>query len=111
MSSMVSLGLGEAGTAQSSHSYLQKENLIKADKKVKSRPDHPTMSSDVGEKGSSSRATEKGEAKAKTPSLFTRLSKKTTGIMKQLLRPKEERKKAQTSLKWENFVKVSIFIW
>ncbi len=113
MSSMASLSLGDTTTAQSSHSYLQKENLIKSEKKIKSRPDHASLFSNADEKKgffSTKFSSSKGEVKPKDSersNWFSKLGKKTNGLMHQLLRPGDEQKKARAPMKWENFLKVS----
>lgn len=113
MSSMASLSLGDTTTAQSSHSYLQKENLIKSEKKIKSRPDHASLFSNADEKKgffSTKFSSSKGEVKPKDSersNWFSKLGKKTNGLMHQLLRPGDEQKRARAPMKWENFLKVS----
>lgn len=113
--SMASLTLKETTTAQSSHSYLQKENLMKSDKKIKSRPDHASLFSNAEEKrglfSSKFSSASKGEVKPKESdksNWFSKLGKKTTGLMHQLLRPGDEQKRARAPMKWEHFLKVSI---
>ncbi|KJA27891.1 hypothetical protein HYPSUDRAFT_35071 [Hypholoma sublateritium FD-334 SS-4] len=113
MSSMASLALKETTTAQSSHSYLQKENLMKSDKKVKSRPDHASLFSNAEEKkglfSNKFSSASKGEVRAKESeksNWFSKLGKKTTGLMHQLLRPGDEQKRARAPMKWENFLKL-----
>ncbi|KAL4073921.1 hypothetical protein J3A83DRAFT_4506711 [Scleroderma citrinum] len=95
----------EPTTAKSGHSYLQELGLQK--EKIKSRPDHASIFSD--KKGLFSKLSGKDKNKEpdtnlnKQPSLFSRLGKKTTGYMKQLLHIGDEK---QGGLKWEHFLKV-----
>ncbi|KAF8973070.1 hypothetical protein BDZ97DRAFT_1779193 [Flammula alnicola] len=113
MSSTASLPLGETTTAQSAHSYLQSLN-IKSEKKVKSRPDHASLFSNTDEKKgffSKISTAAKGKDKEKEmqeakQSWFSKLGKKTTGLMHQLLQPPEERKSARAPMKWESFLKL-----
>jgi len=113
--STTSLGIGETTTAQSSHSYLQSLN-VKTEKKVKTRPDHASIfSNDQDEKRGlfskiSSTATGKDKeeemAKAKH-SWFSKLSKKTTGYMHQLLKTGgDDGADSKGHMKWEQFLKI-----
>ncbi|KAF9478819.1 hypothetical protein BDN70DRAFT_879530 [Pholiota conissans] len=111
MTSMTSLSLAETATAQSARSYLQEQQLNKTEKKVKSRPDHASLfsQSEVKKGGFFSRVSDVVKGKDKETemqqakqSFFSRLGKKTTGLMHQLLKPGE----ARTGMKWEHFLKV-----
>lgn len=114
-SSTTSLGIGETTTAQSSHSYLQTLNY-KTEKKIKTRPDHASLfSNDDDEKSGlfskiSSKVAGKDkedEMKEAKQSWFSKLSKKTTGYMHQLLKGGEDPGAAgKGTMKWEQFLKV-----
>ena len=112
-SSTTSLGVGET-TAQSSRSYLQSLN-IKREKKVKTRPDHASIfSNDQDEKRGFSKisSTVTGKDKEKEMegakhSWFSKLSKKTTGYMHQLLKTGGgDGAAGKGDMKWEQFLKV-----
>ncbi|KIK92133.1 hypothetical protein PAXRUDRAFT_830231 [Paxillus rubicundulus Ve08.2h10] len=98
----------EPTTAQSGRSYLQELGAPK--EKVKSRPDHASLFSE--KRGFLSKLSGRGTAKTKEdkPNInkkftwFSKLGKKTTSYMQQLLRTGADEKAG--SLKWENFVKV-----
>lgn len=101
----------EPTVAQSTHSYLQELGAPK--EKVKSRPDHPSLFSD--KRGFLSKLSSKDKTKTESegePAMnkkftwFTKLGKKTAGYMHQLLRTSTDEKVG--SLKWDNFVKVSL---
>ena len=114
-SSTTSLGIGETTTAQSSHSYLQSLNY-KTEKKIKTRPDHASLfSNDDDEKrGLFSKISptvtgkdKEDEMKEAKQSWFSKLSKKTTGYMHQLLKTGEEPgADGKGNMKWEQFLKV-----
>lgn len=114
MSSMASLTLAET-TAQSAHAYLQEQQLNKSEKKIKSRPDHASLFSHTEEKrGILSKLSSviKGRDKEQEmqearQSWFSKLGKKTTGLMHQLLKPGD--KDTLGDMKWEHFLKVSLF--
>jgi hypothetical protein len=114
MSSMASLTLAET-TAQSAHAYLQEQQLNKSEKKIKSRPDHASLFSHTEERRgllSKLSSVVKGRDKEKEmqearQSWFSKLGKKTTGLMHQLLKPGD--KDTLGDMKWEHFLKVSSF--
>jgi hypothetical protein len=100
----------EPTTAQSGRSYLQELGAPK--EKVKSRPDHASLFSE--KRGFLSKLSGRDKDKTKkedNPNInkkftwFSKLGKKTTSYMQQLLRTSADEKAG--SLKWENFVKVS----
>ena len=113
--STTSLGIGETTTAQSSHSYLQTLN-IKTEKKIKTRPDHASLFSNDGDekRGLFSKISSKvaskdkeSEMKEAKQSWFSKLSKKTTGYMHQLLKTGEDAgADGKGTMKWEQFLKV-----
>lgn len=101
----------EPTVAQSAHSYLQELGSPK--EKVKSRPDHASLFSDkrgfLSKLSSKEKTKKEGEGDPtsnKTFTWFTKLGKKTTGYMQQLLRTSADEKVG--SLKWDNFLKVSL---
>jgi len=99
--------------AESTHSYLKTLEETKKDK-VKSRPDHASIFSQDTEKKSGLFAkitkglTGKDETGQKNPKYtwFSRLSKKATDSMHQLLRTSEEAGKQPSPMKWDTFVKL-----
>ena len=104
--SAVSLPLTEQTTAHSGHSYLQEVALKE---KIKSRPDHANLFSRgfLTSKGGKDKAKDKDESKedtSKAHTWFSRLGKKTTGYMHQLLRVGDDERRG--AMKWENFLKV-----
>ncbi|KAJ7072063.1 hypothetical protein C8F01DRAFT_1102364 [Mycena amicta] len=103
--STVSLGSTEA-TAQSAHSYLKSENLL--DSKTKVKTHKPAADKKDGGFMSKFRKDKKPEETNKKPkhSLFSRLSKKATNSMHQLLRTSEDETKGLASMKWETFLKL-----
>ncbi|OBZ71054.1 GTPase-activating protein gyp1 [Grifola frondosa] len=102
-------------TAQSAHKYVQSEGLDKASKtKVKSRPGHATLVA-IPEKRSifskfskktRDQAEEEPKEKGNKHSFFSRLTKKTTTYMHQLLHTSADETKGLAPMKWENFLKV-----
>ncbi|KAF8844311.1 hypothetical protein BDN67DRAFT_765829 [Paxillus ammoniavirescens] len=99
----------EPTTARSGRSYLQELGAPK--EKVKSRPDHASLFSE--KRGFLSKLSGRDKDKTKkedNPNInkkftwFSKLGKKTTSYMQQLLRTSADEKAG--SLKWENFVKV-----
>ncbi|KAH7888698.1 hypothetical protein F5I97DRAFT_1802780 [Phlebopus sp. FC_14] len=104
----------EPTTGKSGHSYLQE--LGSAKEKVKSRPDHASLFAEkrgfLSKFSGKDKSKDKDKVKAKetNPNVnkkftwFTKLGKKTTGYMHQLLRTAGNEK--QGSMKWENFVKL-----
>ncbi|KAF8650432.1 hypothetical protein AX16_005235 [Volvariella volvacea WC 439] len=101
-------------TAQSARSYLQSENLVNQKSKVKSRPD-PASLAPVPEKknflsrigiGKDKAEKERAEEMSKSArqSWFSRLSKKTSGYMRQLLGISDD--SGLKSMKWEHFLKL-----
>lgn len=102
--SAVSLPLTGQTTAHSGHSYLQE---VVQKEKIKSRPDHASLFS----RGFLPRGNDKtkdieesNEDVNKKHTWFSRLGKKTTGYMQQLLRVDENDRRG--AMKWENFLKV-----
>ncbi|OAX37405.1 hypothetical protein K503DRAFT_850462 [Rhizopogon vinicolor AM-OR11-026] len=101
--STTSLPLTEQTTAHSGHSYLQE---IAQKEKIKSRPDHASVFN-RGFLTKKEKTKEKGEDKEdgnKKRTWFSRLGKKTTGYMHQLLRVGDDDRRG--AMKWENFLKV-----
>ena len=102
--STTSLPLTEQTTAHSGHSYLQE---IAQKEKIKSRPDHANLFSRGFLTRDKDRIKDKGEDKedeSKKRTWFSKLGKKTTGYMHQLLRVGDEDRRG--AMKWENFLKV-----
>ena len=115
MTSTASIPLGriESTTAQSARSYLQSENLDAQRTKIKSRPDYATSFTEKPEKKGvfsklMGRNKDQEETKGAKHSWFSRLTKKTTGYMHQLLNSPESDTKGITPMKWEHFLKVSL---
>lgn len=80
-------------------------------KKIKSRPDHASMFSEPKKKGLLSKlglGKKDEEHSDKNPKYtwFSRLSKKATDSMHQLLRTSEDAGKQPAPMKWETFLKV-----
>jgi hypothetical protein len=100
--STVSLPLTEQTTAHSGHSYLQE---IAQKEKVKSRPDHASLFSRGFLKAKDkSKNKEVDDDVNKKRTWFSKLGKKTTGYMHQLLRVSDDDRRG--AMKWENFLKV-----
>ncbi|KAG0698134.1 hypothetical protein DFH29DRAFT_991187 [Suillus ampliporus] len=102
--SSASLPLTEQTTAHSGHSYLQE---LSQKEKIKSRPDH----ANIFNRGFLTRGKDKAkdteddkDTTNKKHTWFSKLGKKTTGYMHQLLRAGDDEKRG--SMKWENFLKV-----
>ncbi|KAG1731502.1 uncharacterized protein EDB91DRAFT_1058741 [Suillus paluster] len=102
--SSASLPLTEQTTAHSGHSFLQE---ISQKEKIKSRPDHAS----IFNRGFLTKGKEKSKDKEedndtvnKKHTWFSKLGKKTTGYMHQLLRAGDDEKRG--AMKWENFLKV-----
>lgn len=114
--SSTSLPLGRTETAQSAHKYLKEEGLLGGKEKVKSRADHGNLAAIPEKKGYWSRfsrkdRTEEGQEQEPEPkgnkfSFFSKLSKKTSTYMHQLLNTSEDEKKGLAPMKWEHFLKV-----
>lgn len=103
----------EQTTAQSARSYLQSEKLDSQKTKIKSRPDHASLFSAPEKKkgffsefivGNDKKKDE--EKKGSKHSWFSRLGKKTSKYMHQLLNTSEDDTKGIAPMKWENFLKV-----
>ncbi|EGO00109.1 hypothetical protein SERLA73DRAFT_167949 [Serpula lacrymans var. lacrymans S7.3] len=102
----------EQTTAQSSHSYLQEREGPKA--KIKSRPDHASLFSSkrgflselIGSKSKTEAAEKSKKTKGSKHSWFSRLTKKTSIYMHQLLGTSEVADEKSAPMKWENFLKV-----
>lgn len=119
MSSTTSLPINDSATAQSGRSYLQSLNL-KSEKKVKSRPDHASLFSNPDDKKqpffsklSIGKDKDKDTKEAKR-SWFSKLSKKTTDYMHQLLKTDAGQTGNRSPMKWEHFLKVdplSLILW
>ncbi|KNZ80873.1 hypothetical protein J132_04097 [Termitomyces sp. J132] len=113
MGSTSSLPLPTETVAQSARSYLA-ENFNTQKSKVKSRPSHATVFAASEKKaGFFSRILSrvKGEPEEKPQkgakhSWFTKLSKKSKGLMHQLLNTAEDEMKGIAPMKWEHFVKL-----
>jgi hypothetical protein len=105
----------EPTTAQSAHSYLRTlDEREKVKEKIKSRPDHASLFShpekekkgffsklSIGLKGKDDAAPKNAKH-----TWFSKLSKKTTGYMHQLLATVEDTTQGIAPMKWENFLKV-----
>jgi len=101
----------EPASAQSARSYLQSEKLDDPKTKTKSRPDHASVFSNPKDFFSKFGAKDKDkgtevEKKGSKQNWFTRLRKKTTVHMKQLLGTADSETKGIKPMKWENFLKV-----
>ncbi|TFK54510.1 hypothetical protein OE88DRAFT_1676255 [Heliocybe sulcata] len=100
--------------AQSVHSYLHSEGLAATKEKVKSRRQPGDMALIKEKRGLFSGkfgSKEKDEdeesiKKGSKNSWFTRLGKKSTDLMHQLLSTKDDVKKGQAPMKWEQFLRV-----
>jgi hypothetical protein len=102
--SATSLPLTEQTTAHSGHSFLQE---ISQKEKIKSRPDHASMFN----RGFLSKGKDKAKDKEENKDTvnnkhtwFSKLGKKTTGYMHQLLRAGDDERRG--AMKWESFLKV-----
>lgn len=106
-------------TAQSAHSYMQNEQPAEPKVKAKSRPDFGNLLSISEDSGKrrifdirSKKQDTKAEDKDNKQSLykfFSRLKKNTKEYMHQLLGSPEDEKQGKAGMKWENFLKVSIY--
>ncbi|KAG2153717.1 uncharacterized protein EDB93DRAFT_1081918 [Suillus bovinus] len=102
--STTSLPLTEQTTAHSGHSFLQE---MSQKEKIKSRPDHASMFSRGFLAKGKDKAKDKEENKDMVNSKhtwFSKLGKKTTGYMHQLLRAGDDERRG--AMKWESFLKV-----
>ncbi|KAG1809301.1 uncharacterized protein BJ212DRAFT_1448757 [Suillus subaureus] len=102
--STASLPLTEQTTAHSGHSFLQE---IPQKEKIKSRPDHASMFNRGFLTKGKDKAKDKEENKDTANNKhtwFSKLGKKTTGYMHQLLRAGDDERRG--AMKWENFLKV-----
>lgn len=105
--STTSLPLTEQTTAHSGHSFLQE---ITQKEKIKSRPDHASMFNRGFLSKGKEKAKEKDEGKDTANNKhtwFSKLGKKTTGYMHQLLRAGDDERRG--AMKWESFLKVLRF--
>ncbi|KAG1746133.1 hypothetical protein EDB19DRAFT_1894277 [Suillus lakei] len=102
--STASLPLTEQTTAHSGHSFLQE---ISQKEKIKSRPDHASMFNRGFLTKGKDKAKDKEENKDtmnNKHTWFSKLGKKTTGYMHQLLRAGDDERRG--AMKWESFLKV-----
>ncbi|KAG6920263.1 hypothetical protein DXG01_005032 [Tephrocybe rancida] len=113
LGSTTSLPLPSETVAQSARSYIQAEHLDAQKSKVKSRPSHATVFSAPKKTGLFSKffSRVKGEPEEKPQkgakhSWFTKLSKKSKGLMHQLLNTAEDEMKGIAPMKWENFLRL-----
>ncbi|KAF8904426.1 hypothetical protein CPB84DRAFT_1727744 [Gymnopilus junonius] len=98
-------------SAQSGHSYLKSMN-IGSEKKVKTRPDHASLfsNSEPKKQGFFSKMTgiggkdKESEMKEAKRTWFSRLSRKTSDLMHQLIKSSDNQPRAP--MKWENFLKI-----
>lgn len=107
----------EQTTLQSAHSYLK--DLEGPKTKVKTRADHASVfSSDstllekkpgfFSKFSRKDKSAEDSIKKGGKYSWFSKLSKKTSKFMHQLLNTSENEKQGLASMKWDNFVKVNL---
>ncbi|KAG6866749.1 hypothetical protein C0991_011408 [Blastosporella zonata] len=113
LGSITSLLLPSETVAQSARSYIQTENLDAQKSKVKSRPSHATVFSGAKKPGIFSKffSRVRGEPEEKPQpganhSWFSKLSKKSKGLMHQLLNTAEDEMKGIVPMKWENFLRL-----
>ncbi|ESK96615.1 hypothetical protein Moror_6835 [Moniliophthora roreri MCA 2997] len=99
-------------TAESARSYIKSENLDAPKNKVKSRPDHASLFSNIKPKGVLARLGV-GKEQEETPhekkekrNFFASLRRKTRGYMHQILHTAEDETKGSAGMKWDTFVKV-----
>ncbi|KAK7035444.1 hypothetical protein VNI00_011737 [Paramarasmius palmivorus] len=99
-------------TAESARSYIKSENLDAPKTKVKSRPDHASVFSNIKPKGVLARLGV-GKEQEETPhekkekrNFFASLRRKTRGYMHQILHTAEDETKGSAGMKWDTFVKV-----
>lgn len=107
--STASLPLTEQTTAHSGHSFLQE---VPQKEKIKSRPDHASMFNRGFLAKGKDKAKDKEESKDNVNSKhtwFSKLGKKTTGYMHQLLRAGDDERRG--AMKWESFLKVPCFFF
>lgn len=111
--SNISLLPVEQTVPQSARSYLKAEHLLDAKVKVKSRSE--TSLAAVPETGKKKGFMSKffggpKENKQKRPrnTCFSKLTKKSTQLMHQLLRTSQDDTKGLAPMKWEHFLKVEI---
>ncbi|KZT29034.1 hypothetical protein NEOLEDRAFT_1154103 [Neolentinus lepideus HHB14362 ss-1] len=116
--SMSTASLVTEQKAQSVRSYLQSEGLDTTKMKVKSRGHASDMAPIKAKKkglfsgkfGRKEKAEgeddEESIKKSSKDSYFSRLSKKSTDLMHQLLRTKDDQKMGRAPMKWEQFLKV-----
>ncbi|EIN11716.1 hypothetical protein PUNSTDRAFT_141986 [Punctularia strigosozonata HHB-11173 SS5] len=110
--STVTLPLYQTQTAQSSRAYVKEQGLDEKKEKVKTRRDPATLPPVPEKKSIFDRFRKAKDKIDETPnkeaksSFFSKLGKKTTTYMHQLLRTAEDDRQGQAGMKWENFVKL-----
>ncbi|KAF8070672.1 hypothetical protein FPV67DRAFT_1488307 [Lyophyllum atratum] len=115
LASTTSLPLPSETVAQSARSYIQTENLDAQKSKIKSRPNHATVFTEKpdAKKGFFGRLMSRAKGESKEPpqkgakhSWFSKLSKKSKGLMHQLLNTADDEMKGSAPMKWENFLRL-----
>ncbi|KII92754.1 hypothetical protein PLICRDRAFT_37552 [Plicaturopsis crispa FD-325 SS-3] len=111
--STTSLPLPAEQTAQSARSYLQSEKVEAPKTKIKSRPDHPSLFGTDNKSSFFSKFSRKDKEQVVEPekqgtkrSWFSKLGKKTSTYMHQLLNTSEDETKGTKPMKWDTFLKV-----
>jgi hypothetical protein len=108
----------ESTVAQSARSYIKAEHLDIQKNKIKSRSDQASIFSNDSKDdkkgmfakfrlGSVKETSEEEQRKAKE-SWFSKLSRRATSCMHQLLRTAQDEKQGIAPMKWDHFVSVSI---
>lgn len=107
----------EPTVAQSARSYIKAEHLDIHKSKVKSRSDQASIFSNGGKEDKKgifakfhlNNVKDTGEEQRRAKqSWFSKLSKRATGCMHQLLRTSQDEKQGLAPMKWDHFVAVSI---
>ncbi|KAJ7902148.1 hypothetical protein B0H14DRAFT_1271645 [Mycena olivaceomarginata] len=109
--SNISLLPVEQTAPQSARSYLKAENLLDTKVKVKSRSETSLAAVPETEKKNGFMSRFRGPPKEKKPkrprnTWFSKLTKKSTELMHQLLRTSQDNTKGLAPMKWEHFLKL-----
>ncbi|KAJ6594189.1 hypothetical protein B0H19DRAFT_53007 [Mycena capillaripes] len=104
----------EQNAAQSARTYFSEDHLLEAKVKVKSRSDTLAIAPENEKKRGfmskfgfrAAEETMPGELQRPRNTWFSRLTKKSTASMHQLLRTSEDEIKGMASMKWETFLKL-----